>query len=94
MNIKLKRFFLNPFNLLLTAWGILNLLQARFTTLNNDEAYYWMYSKNLAWGYLIILHDRINDQNRVFFLSQRTGSKAYCCIEPVTCFLDNMAAYQ
>jgi hypothetical protein len=51
MNIKLKRFFLNPFNLLLTAWGILNLLQARFTTLNNDEAYYWMYSKNLAWGY-------------------------------------------
>ena len=51
MNIKLKAFFLNPFILFLTAWGILNLVQARFTSLNNDEAYYWMYSKYLAWGY-------------------------------------------
>jgi hypothetical protein len=51
MNIKLKEFFFNPFTLFLTVWGILNLLQARFTILNNDEAYYWMYSKHLAWGY-------------------------------------------
>jgi hypothetical protein len=51
MNFKLKAFFPNPFVLFLTAWGILNLIQARFTTLNNDEAYYWMYSKHLAWGY-------------------------------------------
>jgi Dolichyl-phosphate-mannose-protein mannosyltransferase len=51
MNIKLKRVLLNPFTLLLTALGILNLLQARYTILNNDEAYYWMYSKFLAWGY-------------------------------------------
>jgi 4-amino-4-deoxy-L-arabinose transferase-like glycosyltransferase len=35
----------------LIAWGILNLFQAFFTPLNNDEAYYWMYSKYLAWGY-------------------------------------------
>ena len=51
MNIKLKKVLLNPFALFLAALGILNLLQAGFTTLNNDEAYYWMYSKFLAWGY-------------------------------------------
>jgi hypothetical protein len=37
--------------LFLVAWGTLNFLQAFFTPLNNDEAYYWMYSKYLAWGY-------------------------------------------
>lgn len=51
MNIRVKEFFLNPFTLFLTAWGILNLLQARLTPLNNDEAYYWMYSTRLDWGY-------------------------------------------
>ncbi len=35
----------------LITWGILNLIQAFFTPLHNDEAYYWMYSKYLAWGY-------------------------------------------
>jgi hypothetical protein len=30
---------------------ILNLLQSWFTGLANDEAYYWMYSRYLAWGY-------------------------------------------
>lgn len=51
MNLKLKEYLLNPFSLLLIAWGILNLIQASFTPLDNDEAYYWMYSKYLAWGY-------------------------------------------
>jgi len=51
MNLKLKKLFLNPFALFLVVWGIINLLQARFTPLDNDEAYYWMYSKYLAWGY-------------------------------------------
>ena len=51
MNIKLKGYLLNPFLLFLLLWGILNLLQARLTPLNNDEAYYWMYSRYLAWGY-------------------------------------------
>src|ERR1035437_1028436 len=51
MNIKFKEYFLNPFTVFLAIWGILNLLQARFTPLDNDEAYYWMYSKYLAWGY-------------------------------------------
>ena len=48
---KFGKYFLNPFTLFLVLWGILNLVQARFTQLNNDEAYYWMYSKYLAWGY-------------------------------------------
>lgn len=39
------------FTLFLLAWGFLNFLQALMTPLNNDEAYYWMYSKYLAWGY-------------------------------------------
>lgn len=32
-------------------WVLINLLQASFTELAHDEAYYWMYSKYLAWGY-------------------------------------------
>jgi hypothetical protein len=51
MKLRFKDYFINPFVLLLTVWGIINLVQARFTPLNNDEAYYWMYSKYLAWGY-------------------------------------------
>jgi hypothetical protein len=35
----------------LIIWGILNLIQASFTPLHNDEAYYWMYSRYPAWGY-------------------------------------------
>ena len=44
---KLPRLFLY----LLGAVLILNLLQANFTNLIFDEAYYWYYSKNIAWGY-------------------------------------------
>ena len=32
-------------------WWVLNLVQACFMELANDEAYYWMFSKNLDWGY-------------------------------------------
>ena len=32
-------------------WIVLSVTQAVFTELFHDEAYYWMYSKNLAWGY-------------------------------------------
>lgn len=48
---RLKGYLFNPFTLFIIFWGIINLLQARLTPLNNDEAYYWMYSKQLAWGY-------------------------------------------
>lgn len=39
------------FFLLLFGWFLLNILQAIFTEIGNDEAYYWLYSQNLAWGY-------------------------------------------
>src|SRR5512133_864047 len=51
MNTKIKGFILSSFAFFLIVWGIINIVQARFTPLNNDEAYYWMYSKYLAWGY-------------------------------------------
>ncbi len=35
----------------LLVWFIINLLQASFTELFHDEAYYWMYSQQLDWGY-------------------------------------------
>lgn len=37
--------------ILLSAWGLLNLLQANWTELANDEAYYWYFSQHLDWGY-------------------------------------------
>ena len=39
------------FLLLLCAWGLINIVQGMLTQLNYDEAYYWMYSRHLAWGY-------------------------------------------
>jgi hypothetical protein len=36
---------------LLLAWTIVNLIQAYFTELIHDEAYYWVYAQNLDWGY-------------------------------------------
>lgn len=35
----------------MAAWWLLNLIQAAFTGLANDESYYWYYSQHLAWGY-------------------------------------------
>lgn len=32
-------------------WILINLIQSGFTELFHDEAYYWMWSKRLAWGY-------------------------------------------
>jgi hypothetical protein len=32
-------------------WVIVNLLQSYFTGLYADEAYYWVYSRNMQWGY-------------------------------------------
>ncbi|WP_168797647.1 ArnT family glycosyltransferase [Neolewinella litorea] len=36
---------------LLTAWLLLNMLQAGLTPLDPDETYYWMYAGDLDWGY-------------------------------------------
>jgi hypothetical protein len=32
-------------------WLATLLLQSYYVELRGDEAYYWMYSKDLAWGY-------------------------------------------
>ncbi|HEY1871725.1 MAG TPA: glycosyltransferase family 39 protein, partial [Chitinophagaceae bacterium] len=34
-----------------SSWIMLGLIQCRFTELLDDEAYYWVYSKFLDWGY-------------------------------------------
>lgn len=39
------------FGLFLLAWFLINLVQAAFTELDPDEAYYWVYSQELDWGY-------------------------------------------
>jgi hypothetical protein len=41
----------NIIPLFFLAWFIINLLQAGTTELFDDEAYYWVYSKFLSWGY-------------------------------------------
>ncbi|WP_160714506.1 ArnT family glycosyltransferase [Chitinophaga solisilvae] len=38
-------------NLFLLGWLLLGLLQACFSELWDDEAYYWVYSRHLDWGY-------------------------------------------
>ncbi|MFS4454692.1 ArnT family glycosyltransferase [Maribacter sp. 2304DJ31-5] len=40
-----------PFFYFLTVFLVFNLIQASFTELIFDEAYYWYYSQNMAWGY-------------------------------------------
>lgn len=35
----------------LGAWFLINVIQAGFTGLHPDEAYYWIYSRFLDWGY-------------------------------------------
>ena len=39
------------FWMLNAGWWALNLVQAYFMELANDEAYYWMFSRNMDWGY-------------------------------------------
>ncbi|WP_163629560.1 glycosyltransferase family 39 protein [Paludibacter sp. 221] len=39
------------FAVILAGWFIVNLLQSLFTEVMNDEAYYALYGKKLAWGY-------------------------------------------
>ena len=45
---KLHKFHYNHF---LIGWLGLNLIQAAFTELHNDESYYWIYIQKLSWGY-------------------------------------------
>jgi hypothetical protein len=49
--MKHSRDNIAQFRLLLGLFTLFNLLQAAFTGLLHDEAYYWVYSQNLDWGY-------------------------------------------
>lgn len=40
-----------PVFLFLAGWVLLNILQSSFAELHPDEAYYWVYSRFLDWGY-------------------------------------------
>jgi hypothetical protein len=51
MSDNLKNQIGKPFIFFIICWIVFNLLQSGFTDLNNDEAYYWMYSQYPAWGY-------------------------------------------
>jgi len=43
--------YISYFNILLLIFFVINFLQAIFTPIAKDEAYYWVYSQALAWGY-------------------------------------------
>jgi hypothetical protein len=48
MNTILKK---NIYPILCALFLAVNLTQALLTNLTYDEAYYWLYSQHLAWGY-------------------------------------------
>ncbi len=49
--MKLKQKPLIQFILFLLFFFVLNILQSAYTSLFEDEAYYWVWSKKLAFGY-------------------------------------------
>ncbi|MCL1932750.1 MAG: glycosyltransferase family 39 protein [Candidatus Azobacteroides sp.] len=49
--LKIKSNQLLLFLFLLIGWMGVNFIQAVFTEIHSDEAYYFLYSENLAWGY-------------------------------------------
>jgi len=49
--LKIKNNYLLLFLLLLIGWMCLNFIQSVLTEIHSDEAYYFLYGENLAWGY-------------------------------------------
>ncbi|MBT8297644.1 MAG: glycosyltransferase family 39 protein [Maribacter sp.] len=77
MSLKLPRLFLY----LLGSILVLNLLQAYFTELIFDEAYYWYYAKKMAWGYfdhppMVALMIKISG----FFFDGELGVRFISCL--------------
>ena len=50
---KLKKLSnkVSVFNILILAYVLVNLIQAIFTPIHDDEAYYWIWSQSMDWGY-------------------------------------------
>ena len=77
MQLKLPKLFLY----LLGAIFVLNVLQAHFTELIFDEAYYWHYAQNMAWGYfdhppMVALLIKVSS----FFFEEELGVRFMSCI--------------
>lgn len=77
MTPKLPKLFLYLLGALLT----INLLQGHFTELIFDEAYYWYYAQNMAWGYfdhppMVALLIKMSS----FFFTGELGVRFMSCI--------------
>jgi hypothetical protein len=77
MPIRLPKLFLFLLGIIL----ILNLFQAHFTELIFDEAYYWHYAQNMAWGYfdhppMVALLVKISS----FFFKGELGIRFISCV--------------
>lgn len=84
MSLKLPRLFLY----LLGSILVLNLLQAHFTELIFDEAYYWHYAKKMAWGYfdhppMVALMIKLSG----FFFDGELGVRFVSCLLSVATLL-------
>ena len=44
-----KNYF--PLYIFLISWFTINIIQSSFLGVDGDEAYYWMFSKNINWGF-------------------------------------------
>ena len=69
------------FTFFIVIFLIINLLQSNFTSLLEDEAYYWVWSKDLAWGYfdhppLVALWVKISS----FFFNDELGVRFFSSI--------------
>ena len=52
LSFSMRSFFQKHHRVLFySSWIILGFIQSRLTELLDDEAYYWVYSKFLDWGY-------------------------------------------
>ena len=76
------------FILLLGFLFVLNIVQASFTELLFDEAYYWYYSKTMAWGYfdhppMVAAMVRLGE----FFLDGELGVRLISCLMGVGTYL-------
>lgn len=81
-NLEKKHYYL------LAGWLLINIVQSFFTNMHADELYYWMYSKQMAWGYfdhppmtalLVLMGDFIMHNElglRLFFILLTTISMA------------------
>lgn len=85
-------------------WTAINILQACFTGLDGDEAYYWVYSLNLQWGYfdhppLVALSIWVGELFGHGYLFTRFGTilfsagTIYCGFKALPDFLQNARTY-